>query len=58
MFAFALRQVTQGFRYTAHHWMYRVYITQVGESLVIIRTGDGRNPKQPPGMYKTLQIMG
>ena len=34
--------------------MYRVYITQVSESLIMIPTVDGRNPKQPPGMYKTL----
>ena len=46
MFAFALRQVTQGFRYTAHHMMYRVHITQqVSESVIIIPTVDGRKPE-------------
>ena len=31
---------------------------QVGEKNIgRVHTVDGRNPKQPPGMYKTLQIM-
>ena len=25
---------------------------------MVFRTVDGRNPKQPPGMYKTLQLLG
>ena len=33
-------------------------VSQGSSSICLKATVDGRNPKQPPGMYETLQIMG